>query len=172
MRKSYFVSLMAILLALFTCATAFSQKPSKAQPPKRHAFLKIPAEFITEHVAAHGTRVILEFREQSNVVVLEFIGFDSLGNITKREILPVTSQQPRLLRNAYYGQFRNNEANLSIHQIITTTPIRDWFLKPQRYKDDENARYVAYDLSNQAFNGPEFVPSAASRLNPSPPCCL
>jgi len=176
MQKVFIKCSMAILMALLTLGSACTQSASETRRRpdslKRHAFLKIPSQLIRDHVSAGGTSIVLEFREQDSIVVLQFTGF-SPDSITKEELLPTLSQTPRPLKNVYYGQFRNDESARSLHSILTASPIRPWYLRPRKYKDSPNAKYVAYDLSDQPFTGPGNVAAAlVIKINPSPPCCM
>jgi len=177
MKKTILNPIVAILSAVLTLGAACSQPSSVSTPnqPKLHAYLKIPGELIAQHVKGGGKRIVLEFREQKDSVVLEFIGFGGNDTITKRQILPTVDKKANPLQNIYFGQFRNDEANMSINAIVTSGTPKDWYLRPRNYSGQ--GKYVCYDLSDQPFPGTGADTTAsstklASRINPSPPCCM
>jgi len=180
MKKVFTNTSMVILIALVTLGSACTRTTSEMQPTeslKWHAFLKIDSQLIADHIAVSGQNIILEFKEQNDTVGLEFIGFDADGEISIQRLLRKEGQQPKRLKNIYYGQFRNNEANTSIQSIITAQPIRNWYLRPKNYKDKQNGKYVAYELRDNPFpaDGADTTADGAKAslvINPSPPCCM
>ena len=181
MKRVFTNTSMVILIALVTLGSACTQTTSEMQRPpeslKWHSFLKIDSQLIADHIAVGGKNIILEFKEQNDTVGLEFIGFDADGEITIQKILLEESQQPKRLKNIYYGQFRNDEATTSIQSIIMAQPIGNWYLRPKNYNNKPNAKYVAYELRDNPFPADGADPTADGAkasliINPSPPCCM
>ena len=152
------------LISVYALFRKKSSSPKKRNnEPEKHAYLKIEKELIQEYIDKNGKRIKFKFKKTDGVIKLKIIGSRGFRVRAISQIMNTVDSKYEVLKNIEFGEFENNKDGQTLHEILTKTPLKDWYLQP--VENEKDASYVSYDLTDDLS-----VPMIAHRINPCPPC--
>ena len=136
---------------------------SAAHQHLKHCHLKLRKETIQKHLDREGTKIRFEFTDDNGRIKLNFIGCDRYNkNCVVKKMDTIAANPDEELANIDFGIFTKAENNQTLQELLTSQPIRDWYLKPLACQIKTG--YVSYDLADR-------LPVHSIRINPCPPSC-
>jgi hypothetical protein len=136
---------------------------SAAHQHLKHCHLKLRKETIQKHLDRDGTKIRFEFTDDNGRIKLNFIGCDPYNkNCVVKKMDTITANPDEELENIDFGVFTKAENNQTLQELLTSKPIRDWYLKPLACQIKSG--YVSYLVA-------DTFPVHSITINPCPPSC-